>query len=431
MNNINTVKDQNLCIQCGICAAACPKKCIEIKRNGYNFFPYISDSCINCGICLQTCPINNFSEYNKIKSPEKYITGNILETYTVQAKNSDILANSTSGGFITQMIKGLLSDKLYDCAFLIDDYKYEQQLSTKIFTSASPFNNTQKSRYLTVSHTKTCEYMLHNPNKKIIIVATGCVISAILNFIRIKKLPRENYLLLGLFCDKTMNYGVVEYFKKHPKCKNKQINKFFFRDKKAGNWPGNIRIEFEDSSYINLPNTERMEVKDYFELERCLYCLDKLNHHADISIGDNYINKSRDIKGANSIIIRTNKGKEAFNTQKDSFIIKKEHLKDLLVSQNIKKKCVNLTFWNIKQNNLTSIPSNIIQKYKEALNKIEISKSDNLYSRIQEDIQIQKNKKNKVIKKIKFLGLTVFSITEKNDALKYSILGVIKFRTKK
>ncbi|MBQ3451578.1 MAG: Coenzyme F420 hydrogenase/dehydrogenase, beta subunit C-terminal domain, partial [Selenomonadaceae bacterium] len=65
--------------------------------------------------------------------------------------------------------------------------------------------------------------MLENRDKKLILVGTSCFIQGILNVIAHFKLNRRNYFLAGLFCDKTMNYNVWNYFK------NFGADKLFFR----------------------------------------------------------------------------------------------------------------------------------------------------------------------------------------------------------
>jgi NAD-dependent dihydropyrimidine dehydrogenase PreA subunit len=48
------------CKGCGRCAAACPKKCLEIgeKLNvmGIKTVVYKGEGCIECGICFYNCP---------------------------------------------------------------------------------------------------------------------------------------------------------------------------------------------------------------------------------------------------------------------------------------------------------------------------------------------------------------------------------------
>ncbi len=46
---------KNWCKRCGICIAFCPKKVLEVDRDGY---PFLKDnqSCNGCGLCELICP---------------------------------------------------------------------------------------------------------------------------------------------------------------------------------------------------------------------------------------------------------------------------------------------------------------------------------------------------------------------------------------
>ena len=54
--------------------------------------------------------------------------------------------------------------------------------------------------------------------------------------------------------------------------------------------------------------------------ECCLYCIDKLNVNADISVGDNFTDIESSELGSNSVIIRTAKGQKAWELAKDNLI---------------------------------------------------------------------------------------------------------------
>lgn len=48
------------CKGCGLCVAACPKKCLEIgdglNSMGVKAVRYKGEGCISCGICFMNCP---------------------------------------------------------------------------------------------------------------------------------------------------------------------------------------------------------------------------------------------------------------------------------------------------------------------------------------------------------------------------------------
>ncbi len=217
--NITDVVENNLCVSCGICAGVCPKKCISSTYRAGSYLPTVYEkSCVNCELCRKVCP-GKASDYPKLYElsgapvPKNFMLGNWKRCLAVQTNYDEILKLSTSGGAVTTLVIALLRSKIFDAAFLVDTYAHDEEIFSAPYTTDSDFTSTPKSRYLTVNHRHAVEYMLKNPDAKIIFVGTSCFMQGLLNVIGQFKLRRENYLLFGLFCDKTMHYGVWEYFK--------------------------------------------------------------------------------------------------------------------------------------------------------------------------------------------------------------------------
>lgn len=59
MKNVSSIQN---CYGCGVCAASCGKRIINIRLNEDGFYtPYIDnpDKCTQCGICLDVCAFNH------------------------------------------------------------------------------------------------------------------------------------------------------------------------------------------------------------------------------------------------------------------------------------------------------------------------------------------------------------------------------------
>lgn len=401
-HTIFKVVDTGQCVSCGLCSAVCPKSCIELNKKEGMYLPHINDEkCIQCGICYQICPGNQFDynrEYQCCSEPENFWIGEYRKILSMQTKDQAILKSATSGGVVTQLVKNLLDSGEYDCAFLVDTFNYEQQVYTKKIEKSADILKSAKSRYIPTAQSEAIAYALKNREKKIIFVGTSCFVHGLLNVIRKFSLNRNNYLILGLFCDRTMNYGIYDYFNQHPKCKGK-LDQLQFRTKEAGGWPGNMRLTFHDGGFVDLKSSERMEVKDYFQLERCLYCLDKLNQFADISIGDDYATAKSDKSGRSAVIVRTEKGEKIIDGMADcfhSFAITEEALTQ---SQKLHLRKKNLKFIS-KKNLEPKVPEKVIKdledlgddiaaEYDNRLAKIKMGEQYN-YKQIKSNIPIKK-----------------------------------------
>ncbi len=96
-----------------------------------------------------------------------------------------------------------------------------------------------------------------------------------------------------------------------------------------------------------------MHVKDFFCVERCRYCLDKLNQFADISFGDDYTGidlpapMERD-KGASNVILRTNRGVEVFERFADCFYVHEISARDIVKAHGLDVRKQNIVFGEYK-----------------------------------------------------------------------------------
>lgn len=344
--NISSVVKNNLCVSCGLCAGVCPKKCISSTFEAGSYLPSIDEnSCVNCGLCHKVCP-GKSSDYTKCAA-ENIFFGQELKCLAAQTADKKILAQSASGGLVTTLTKNLLRDGVYDAAFLVDTYNHDEETFTNLYTTESDFTNTPKSRYVTVNHSRAVAYMIDNPDKRLILVGSSCFVQGILKVIAHFKLNRDNYFLAGLFCDKTMNYNVWNYFKTFG-----GADKLYFRTKDLNGWPGDVGLELNGQKFF-LPKQMRMQMKDFFCVERCLYCLDKLNQFADISFGDNYtktpLSEQERKAGTSCLIIRTERGAKIFDKYREDFSFVREiAAQDIYDSQNIDNRVSNFIFGEYK-----------------------------------------------------------------------------------
>lgn len=315
--NISFTTEQNLCCGCGICVGVCPKQCISWKKNDNGMYQPMIDQgfCMACGACMKVCP-GLEHQYKEI-SDQDAVRGNILHAYNAWSIDPQIRHISASGGVVSSIVQRLLENGSYEVAFLVDSYDYHQQLVTMPVTADDVRNIVSstypKSRYLPVSHENAVIYAKRNRDKRVIIVGTSCAIRGFLAAVKQLHLKRENYLLLGLFCDSTFSYNVIDYYQQPAFCGEKKLERLHFKNKESGGWPGNMKFFFSDGSTEYQDKSERAKVKDYFMPERCLYCIDKLNVCADISLGDNYTEQDSSSLGSNSVIIRTELGLVAWS----------------------------------------------------------------------------------------------------------------------
>lgn len=387
MNNIHKIRDAGLCISCGVCSANCPMNCIVFKLKNGMYQPQAEDSCINCGRCLQVCPSVKIGADIDSSDISTYVLGGYRQILKAKIRDKSILKKSTSGGVITGLISELLAKEAYHVAFAVVGYDYHGQVKTEKIETAQALQRSCGSRYLPVSQTEAVRYICENRDKRVIIVATSCAVTAIEKSIALNYLRRENYLLIGLFCDKTMHYGMVDHFDRIAATYGHGLTELHFRSKDGSKWPGKVRLVLDNQESVLLPSSARKNLKDYYVPERCLYCVDKLNRNADISVGDNYIKKNADEEGISSVIIRTDTGMKAWNDCSFLFEWSKDEETELLDSQLIQKKEENYAFGCLKGIYPQADVSRELQKkYGELMRRRKLGTSERSYTAVSRDI---------------------------------------------
>lgn len=345
---VKKTTDFGLCTSCGSCKGICPKDCIRwISKNGM-FLPEIDETvCVGCGRCASVCP-GLGHVYKPYENVEETVTGQYLACFNAWSRDPNIRHTSASGGVVTTMVKMLLEQGLYDSVFCLDTYDYRHLLETKRYTRKEwPVNSGLKSRYLPVSHEQAIRYMKEHRQERIILIATSCALRGILKVIETLRLNRENYLLIGLFCDKVFNYNVISYFEKQF-CQGRTLAQLHFKNKESGGWPGDMKLFPVQGEPFYVPIGERGRVKEYFMPERCLYCVDKLNVSADISLGDNYTGMNSSELGSNSVMIRSNRGMVAWEAARFGLETYPVDVAQIQKAQYLEGRLNNLYFGDLK-----------------------------------------------------------------------------------
>ncbi len=308
------------------------------------FVPSIDDDiCIKCGKCLQVCPGNDI-EFYEGDDFEEWLTGTYIEGYSAYTKNDEVLDIATSGGVVTQLIIELLKIGDYSGAFVLPFKMFKgKPARLELAVNEEEVKTASKSKYIPASVYDIAKTLEKNPESHYIIVGTPCQINGIKKFLSLKKMSDENLLFLGLFCDKTLNFNVLQYFENKFAKDDEKLIRFDYRNKEKDGWPGHPKLYFDSGRELIVDRSERTRIKEYFQLERCLYCLDKLNREADISFGDCYI-AGKEYPGRSSIIIRTKKGKKVWNKYSAIFNLERSSVKSIAKSQDISQKRENLDF---------------------------------------------------------------------------------------
>jgi len=340
---VKKTRNLDLCVSCEICAAACPENAITMEYENGQFLPKVDDeNCIECGLCIEICPgidIDPLGLRHEKAVSDDMFGGHCLESYTAYSNDWRIREISTSGGLITNLAVELIKNKEFDAAFVLALDKFDgKPARLKPTAEIDDIFNAAKSKYVPASVYEVIKNLKVRDGRRYIIIGTPCQIAGIKKFAKKFNISEKELLFLGLFCDKTLNFNIIRYFVDIYGKRGEKLVKFEFRTKDKYGWPGNSKLLFDSGRELIVDRSVRMELKRFFQLNRCLFCLDKLNRMADISFGDCYIEGKGDFNGKSSVIIRTEKGREVFDKYLCLFSLERENVSTIMSSQHIVEK---------------------------------------------------------------------------------------------
>lgn len=320
--NISQISENALCTGCGACAGICPSNAIEIITNtaGYLVANIDIDLCTDCGKCAKICPSN--PENNPSIETDDIFHGVCLAGYVGYAGDNTIREKSQSGGIVTALLCYLLEQNEIEGAIVNNLNQETRRPQAILASSKDEIINACGSYYAQSSVVKT---ILENSEKNTAAVVLGCQGES-LQLIH-EKYPKVHLpkYTIGLICSGQFSGNKIDDLIEQSGCDAKKLSGFRFKDKSIGGWPGDVHVAtFNKDCW--LPKEKRHELKQVFELHRCLACYDQMSLFCDIVCGDPWgIANKQQPEGHTVVIARTERGKKLLeNAAKDGAIIIEE-----------------------------------------------------------------------------------------------------------
>ncbi len=421
------VVHENLCISCGACKPICPQSAIQYKFERGLFLPTINKAkCIACERCLKICPSHQI-DVGALYGNTDFLN-NDQKCFTAFSNDRIIRRSGTSGGVVSTIILRLLENKVYEKAYVLKYESFSDKLQAKLtpVTTKGEILGAAKSKYIPASVENVINDIRNKRIGKAIIVATPCQTIPILHAMKQYSISEEDILIIGLFCDKTLNYNVYSFYRKL----YGKYSELHFRDKEANGWPSDSLLVYGNKKRRIVSRDIRISLKSYFQPNRCRYCFDKLNQLADISCGDCYIESECSAEGSSSIIVRSKKGQDALDCCKQDLTLKLSDISDIKESQrtdlkltSVIRNTLNGVFYNFPA--LSYSDSDKIHCYeKKDLKDMELGGklfSHGGYSKIKKNIIVKKSHNNLYFKRIKKV-INFFKHAIYNPSRKYNIL---------
>ena len=311
------------CCGCGACAAICPVTAISFQYNNEGFlYPHVDTSkCIGCLSCEKVCAFS--------KDRVKQIAPNLQASiYAAKHKNLDVLKKSSSGGMFTALSDLFITDgDMVACC----TYSYEDNAVVFDFINNEDARDRARgSKYIQAeagfAFKEIVNWLNQNPDKKMLVVGTGCQIAG-LDLLLKKTNLREHTVLVDLVCHGVTSSGLWKNFVQNLEQQNNgKITYVTFKDKDNG-WENPL-------AYTEIGG-QRVTIKpftDWFYMgwtirESCYSCpYTRIDRNSDITIGDYWgiraaIPQFYDKMGVSLVIAHSAQGRAVLKQAEEELVL--------------------------------------------------------------------------------------------------------------
>ncbi|HMK47991.1 MAG TPA: coenzyme F420 hydrogenase/dehydrogenase beta subunit N-terminal domain-containing protein, partial [Methanocella sp.] len=220
---ISEIVRKDLCIGCGMCAALCPKKLLEMRwDHRQELVPVEVSHCEKtCGMCLKVCPFAGPNDNEDVIGKRLYGTApkmkrtddaGYYQSSYVGYSNDVHRARGASGGMATWLLEKMLREGVVDHVIcVVPDSDPNRLFRFKAIDTPEGVREGAGSVYCQVEMSGAIRHILDNPGKYAI-TGLPCAIKAIrLAQKNNEKLEEKIKITIGLVCGQTKNMSFTQY----------------------------------------------------------------------------------------------------------------------------------------------------------------------------------------------------------------------------
>lgn len=334
MRSLQHIGEMKSCYGCGVCTAACPKKCIRMveSRDGF-YIPRVDQGlCVNCGLCSTICP-----KVNRPSACAKASDG--VHKFAAWNKDEKLRLASSSGGVVMAVAQELSRRGYLLCGvrYVPSHVRAEHFLARSI----DEFLPAMGSKYIQ-SFTEPA-FTKFERGKKYFVVGTPCQIYALRTWIR-KQGREDDFFLMDFFCHGVPSAHLWRSFlRAHSKGRPLERITAMWRDKARFGWEDSYCTMLKESDEVLYSGSRREGCgfcqhflrSDAQNIE-CYQCpFNDYSGSADLRCGDYWGNQYSDrSKGVSLVYALTERGNELWTKIREGCVSEELPLSDLIVAHN-------------------------------------------------------------------------------------------------
>jgi coenzyme F420 hydrogenase subunit beta len=324
---VNIIKENDLCVGCGVCAAICPTSAIEMQWSPKGFLePTQAGDCGAHSECLTVCPFNPeplgdqwsetwLREYalgGKVAADSR--VGQIMNSYVGSSR--EFRGTGSSGGIATLIATELIAiGEVTHVALVHDQPNLEGGIGYTLCSNREEVIAGARTKYHPVT-LATVLRQIRNSDMKVAIVAVGCFVKAIrLAQLQDETLYRKVPFIIGIICGGLKSRYFTEYLAERAGVPRRGYDLPRYREKTNSKSASDYYFTCIDTATDSLRQLSMSSVGDMwgsglFKANACDYCDDVTTELADVSVGDAWIHPFVSDPAGTSIVLTRSEAAE-------------------------------------------------------------------------------------------------------------------------
>ncbi|MBK9118506.1 MAG: Coenzyme F420 hydrogenase/dehydrogenase, beta subunit C-terminal domain [Phycisphaerales bacterium] len=312
------VIDAGLCTRCGTCIGACPHGALSVPDLLGDCLPQRTDACADCNAeCYTGCSGRyvDFPALNHVlhgHQPEHPLIGSYRGLYVAHATDAAVRQGGASGGLATAFLQHLFAQQKIAGAYVMGMDALRPYLpEPRLATTFAEAQTAAQSKYVVRPYNVLFRDIAPE-GEPLAYVGVPCQVHSLRKLQQAgHPVARRFRYVIGIYCGNILHFASTRSFLAKQGVHNlAEVQSLAFR---AGEWPGNMRVELKSGRVIEMPKFHANYLIPFYIMKRCLQCTDLANEFADVSCGDAWapVYEERG-KGFSMLVVRTGTGQQLF-----------------------------------------------------------------------------------------------------------------------